>query len=88
MRFMKYVSSLALVAAMAIPVASSAMVAPNGDDHRYYDRKHRDYHTWNDGESVAYVRWEKEGHRRHVEFAHRRAADRDRYWEWRHSHPD
>jgi hypothetical protein len=89
MRLMKYVSSLALVAAMAMPVVSSATAVVNGDDHhRYYDRKHHDYHVWNDGESTAYVRWEHEGHRRHVEFGRLRATDRERYWEWRHSHPD
>ena len=89
MRLLKYFSAFALVAAMAAPVASSATTVVNGDDHhRYYDKKHRDYHVWNDGESAAYVRWEHEGHRRHVEFPRLRAADQARYWEWRHSHPD
>jgi hypothetical protein len=96
MRVHRYFSSLILMAAMLGSVAVGA-VPPNarpGDDdndhrvHRYYDRKHRDYHEWNERESRAYVRWETTQQRRHREFVRRHRSEQERYWSWRHSHPD
>lgn len=97
MRFQKSLSSLMLMAAVALPVALGA--APSnprsGDDvdrdhkvHRYYDRRHRDYHEWNEHESRAYVRWEAREHRRHREYVRRHRVEQSRYWSWRHRHPD
>lgn len=97
MRVHRYFSSLILMAAMVGPVALGATpinARPgDGDDrnhriHRYYDRKHRDYHEWNEHESRAYVRWEAENHRRHREFVRRHRIEQTRYWSWRHRHPD
>jgi hypothetical protein len=93
MRLLRYFNALILVAAIAAPVARAASPAnPSDDDHhkvhRYYDRKHHDYHAWNAHESGFYVRWEGENHRKHREFSHRQRADQARYWEWRHNHPD
>jgi hypothetical protein len=97
MRVVRYFSSIILMAAMAIPVALGANAVnarPRDDDdknhkvHRYYDRKHRDYHEWNERESRSYARWEAENRRKHREFVRRRRAEQNRYWTWRHSHPD
>ncbi|HLW53006.1 MAG TPA: hypothetical protein VKW06_09185 [Candidatus Angelobacter sp.] len=95
MRLQRYFSSLILMAAMAGPVALGATpnAAPGDDDrdhqtHRYYDRKHRDYHEWNERESHAYGRWETSYHRRHREFARRRRIEQEQYWSWRHRHAD
>lgn len=96
MRLHKYFSSLILMAAMVGPVALGATplnTRPGDDDRdhraqRYYDRRHRDYHEWNEHESRAYVRWETGYHRRHREFVRRRRVEQDRYWSWRHRHPD
>lgn len=97
MRVHRYLSSLVLMAAMAVPVALGATgvnARPRDDDdknhkvHRYYDRKHRDYHEWNERESRSYARWEAENHRRHRAFVRRQRAEQNRYWTWRHIHPD
>ncbi len=89
-------SSLALIAAMAGPVALGASAQERRDDDRgrpavqirVYDRHHRDYHNWDDHESRAYVRWETDNRRRHREYARRQRAEQNRYWAWRHNHPD
>jgi hypothetical protein len=96
MRLLRYFSSLILLAAMAGPMArSAAAITPGHDDddnkhkvHRYYDRKHHDYHEWNEHESRAYERWEAENRRKHREYVRRQRAEQNRYWVWRHSHPD
>ncbi|HWX56130.1 MAG TPA: hypothetical protein VN176_16190 [Verrucomicrobiae bacterium] len=97
MRAGRYFSSLILLAAMAGPVALGAtpLNGRSGDDddrdhkvHRYYDRKHHDYHEWNEHESRSYARWEAENHRRHREYVARHRREQQRYWNWRHRHPD
>ena len=96
MRVIRYFSSLILMAAMVVPVALGATaLSPRHDDddkdhkvHRYYDRKHRDYHEWNERESRSYARWEAENRRKHREYVRRHRNDQNRYWTWRHSHPD
>jgi hypothetical protein len=91
-RTSKALSSLALLAAMAVPVASFA--APLPDDHhdhdrdrRYYDRDHKDYHRWDTHEDAAYRHWMESNHHRYVDYGHLRAEDQRRYWAWRHDHP-
>src|ERR1700682_5926256 len=96
MQVRRYFSSLILMAAMVGPVALGATPVNSQRDnddrdhriHRYYDRRHRDYHEWNEHESRVYVRWESDNHRTHREFAERRRREQARYWAWRHSHRD
>src|SRR5262245_42224660 len=92
-RFGKSLSSIALLAAMALPLAAQPRDDHDHDhdhdrDHRYYDRSHHDYHRWNDHEDQAYRRWMADRHHNYVEYGKLSAADRDRYWRWRHDHPD
>jgi hypothetical protein len=96
MRAHRYFTSFILMAAMVGPLTLGAAplnAARDHDDndhrvHRYYDRTHRDFHEWNEHESLAYRRWEAANHRRHREFVRRQRIEQDRYWSWRHSHPD
>ena len=88
MRFRKTLSALALLAALAGPVASFAAPDDHDHDHRYYDRVHRDYHHWDAREDAAYRHWLAERHRHYVEFARLRAEDQRLYWQWRHDHPN
>ncbi|HVW08950.1 MAG TPA: hypothetical protein VHC90_10225 [Bryobacteraceae bacterium] len=57
-------------------------------DHRYHDKKHNDDHEWNAHEDQAYRIWEKDHHRKEVEFDKLNARDQQNYWDWRHSHSD
>jgi len=68
------------------------IVAQDRDDHdrreRYYDRDHRDYHQWNEGENRAWHRyWEEQRHEA-IEWQRATEAQRAAYWRWRHAHPD
>jgi hypothetical protein len=72
--------------------AAMTTAVPNllrAQDHRYYDRDHKDYHEWNEGEGRAYRHWlVEERHHKYVDWAHAsRALQRD-YWRWRHDHQD
>jgi hypothetical protein len=75
-----------LMGATMIASAPKALLA---DDHRYYDRDHKDYHAWNDGEARAYRHWiEEERHEKYVDW-NRASRERQReYWRWRHEHMD
>ncbi len=89
----KKLSSLVLLASLAVPVATFAQDHDRDDhhdrEHRYYDREHKDYHRWDNREDAAYRHWiTEERHRRYVEFGHLRPEDQRAYWAWRHDHAD
>jgi hypothetical protein len=63
-------------------------LALRADDQNYHDADHNDDHAWNKNEDQAYRRWEKENHRKHIDFAKAKAEDQKAYWAWRHEHPD
>ena len=64
------------------------------DDHReaqqrtYYDAHHRDRHEWNEREESAWNRYREERHIRQRDFTRENRRDQQRYWDWRHDHPD
>lgn len=66
----------------------AAAASPAADDHRYYDKEHKDYHVWNDNEDHAYREWLKERHREYRTFGKLNGRDRAAYWHWRHEHQD
>jgi hypothetical protein len=85
--------AMTLLACLAAPLMASA----TSDDHdrddrgrerRYYDREHRDYHTWDAREDAAYRRWRAERQEKYVEYERLKAKEQERYWHWRHEHPD
>jgi len=53
-----------------------------------YDQPRGDYHRWNSGEERAYRAYLLEVHRPYVEFKVLDRGEQERYWEWRHAHPD
>jgi hypothetical protein len=74
-------------ASFLVPMAVTPL-ALRADDRKYHDADHNDDHTWNKSEDQAYRRWEKENHRKHVDFAKAKEEDQKAYWAWRHDHPD
>ena len=77
-------ASVFLAASFATPVLLQA--APQ--DGRYYDKHHKDYHQWDDHENNAWHRYLAENHHKEYEFSKAKRAEQERYWAWRHSHPD
>ncbi|MFL6416340.1 MAG: hypothetical protein ACJ74Y_11820 [Bryobacteraceae bacterium] len=55
---------------------------------RYYDRDHKDYHSWNDGESKAWRRYWQEQRRREIAWERANARQKREYWKWRHDRMD
>jgi len=53
---------------------------------RYYDKKHRDYHDWDDRERTSFQIYLTERHMPVIEFRLMKDRDQQRYWEWRHKH--
>ena len=90
MRFTnRYISSLVLVAALAVPAAILANPKPQaGVQVRVYDRNHRDYHNWDDREEHSYRVYLTNHHRPYVEYNSQNSRNQRSYWSWRHSHPD
>lgn len=83
-------------------IATPIISAQDRDDHRrderteqrqlnnkrYYDRTHKDYHQWNENEDRNYNLYLDQNHRNHRDWAHAKKSEQQRYWEWRHEHPD
>ena len=84
----KLLASLMLSGVLLAPAVMSAK-DHDRDDHRYYDRAHRDYHAWNAGEERAYRHWvEQERHRPYRDWRKASKRDQQEYWRWRHDHMD
>jgi hypothetical protein len=74
-------------ASLLVPLAVTPL-ALRADDRKFHDADHNDDHAWNKNEDKAYRQWEKENHRKHVDFAKAKDEDQKAYWTWRHEHPD
>jgi len=55
---------------------------------RYYDKQSKQYREWNDNENQAYQRYARETHHENREFSRLSDRDRQKYFKWRHDHPD
>lgn len=85
-------SLIATAAATILALVGGLAVSPPGYAHeseaRYYDRDHRDYHHWNGNEDRVYRSYRDERHESYRDFRHTSRAHQQRYWNWRHEHPD
>ena len=57
------------------------------NNKRYYDKGHKDYHTWDSNEDRAYERYQTEHHQKHA-FVQLSSHQQTGYWNWRHNNPD
>jgi hypothetical protein len=84
MKHLLILGGLLMAASVVAPVAVMA------DDHhhekRYYDRDHRDYHYWNDGEDRQYRAYLVEQRREYVPFVKVNSRRRHEYFRYRHEH--
>jgi hypothetical protein len=74
----RYISSLLLASAIAAPTAVMAQPRPQEGSVqvRIYDRDHRDYHDWDNGEDRAYRRYLAAQHWRYREYHRRSTTER------------
>ena len=79
----RYLTSLLLASALALPLLGTGC-----SEHRYYDPYYHDYHRWAPDEDNYYRRWEGETHREHREWGARSHDEQNEYWKWRHEHGD
>lgn len=82
--------SLFLTAALTAPVAIMAIPVPQEgrDQHRVYDKDHKDYHNWDDNENHAWGQFLTENHKSSHEYSKANKKEQSQYWNYRHSHPD
>ena len=82
-----FLSAAILVAGIAMGPSTSP-----AQEHKasvtYHDKRHNDDHEWNDREDRAYGIWQKNTHRKEVEFSARKPSEQQTYWNWRHTHSD
>ena len=92
----QFLTSLFLATALATPVAMMAAASPQDDKNheerrenhkRYYDRHHKDYHTWDDNEDRSYQRYQAQHHEKRA-FVELNSRQQTVYWSWRHNNPD
>jgi hypothetical protein len=64
---------------------------PDRDDRRfkrYFDQGHNDWHVWDENEDRAYREFMNGRHWYYRELTELNPHDQQRYWDWRHKHPD
>jgi hypothetical protein len=91
-----YIAALFLTAGLTAPVSVMAGLGPqekqenqeNKDQHRVYDKDHKDYHNWDNAENRNWERFLTENHRNSHEFSKANKTEQSEYWNWRHSQPD
>jgi hypothetical protein len=79
----RYAAAIVLAIGLTAP-----LVAQDQDHRRYYDKSHKDYHTWDDNEQKNYSVFLNEKHIQVHVFNKARPAEQQQYWQWRHDHPD
>ena len=86
----RYISSLVLAAAIAVPtvVLANALPQEASVQVRVYDSHHHDYHNWDEREDHAYRSYLTDQHRPYVVYEHQNHHVQSNYWTWRHSHPN
>jgi hypothetical protein len=86
----KLCAAVCLSVALTIPACLSAQDRDRDEHHdkRIYDKRHNDYHEWNDREDRAYHMYWEQQHRHYVDWDHANERQRDAYWDWRHKHSD
>ncbi len=84
----RLISSTLLFGALAMaPVCMIAQDHPVAQKV-YYDKTHKDSHTWNDNETTAWTQYRTDHHVKQAEFARATHKQQQDYWNWRHDHPD
>jgi len=86
----RYLASLILTAGFVVPTAIIAAPRPQsvGVQVRVYDKKHKDYHNWDDHENHQWGMYLSENHKRSHEYAKASNREQQQYWNWRHRHSD
>lgn len=87
-RLVGLLQTATLMGAFFLIPAAVAPLALHAQDRTYHDADRNEDHVWNKNEDKSYRMWEKENHRKHVDFAKLKAEDQKAYWAWRHDHPD
>jgi hypothetical protein len=82
MKHFLILSVLLMGASVVAPVA--ALADDRHGERRYYDKAHRDYHYWNEGEDRQYRAYLVEQHRAYVPFVKYR--HRQEYFKYHHEH--
>lgn len=75
------------VAALILALGLSTSFAL-AEDKKYYDREHKDYHTWNSDEDSRYKQYREEKKIPEHSFARAKRSEQADYWKWRHQHSD
>lgn len=90
----RYITVLFLAGALFAPAVGSAQDRVdqrgdrNGQNQRFYDSRHRDWHQWNDNENRAYRQYLEERHRPYRDFNRASKREQNAYFNWRHEHGD
>jgi hypothetical protein len=77
-----------IAASLAAPVMITGCAGRVGIGYRVYDPYYRDYHAWDDHETVYYNQWAGETHREHREYHKLNRHEQREYWNWRHQRSD
>jgi hypothetical protein len=86
----RFCGAALLGAALMLPMAltPTALLAQDRKNQIYHDKAHNDDHEWTSHENLAYQRYNRENHRKNVQFSRLNDENQQAYWGWRHDHSD
>jgi hypothetical protein len=85
---MKAYNQLAAALLLGMSLTAPLVMADDHDGKKYYDKRHKDYHQWNDDEQRSYVEFRTEKHIPDHSFDKAKSTERQQYWDWKHDHQD
>ena len=92
-RFNRYLGLLLLGATFFAPSGlqarnSNRQGEPHQNDRKerqYYDKNHKDYHTWDNSEDGTYRHWLDGRHEKYRDFSKISSKEQSQYWAFRHT---
>lgn len=85
---MKTLNRCAAALLLTLGLTAPLVMAEDQNSKRYYDKKNKDYHQWNDNEQKSYGVFLGEKHIAVHVFTKAKPTEQQQYWQWRHEHPD
>jgi hypothetical protein len=85
-------ATMPLCLALLVPIYASAQDHDRDEHHdsadhsnkKYYDKQHKDYHTWNADEDKNWQSYQDEHHQKHTDWDHASKRQQQEYWNSRH----
>jgi hypothetical protein len=82
----RLMTSLLLMGIFVMPITPAVVAAAQiSVQFKAYDRRHKDYHDWNDDENRRWSEYRTQNHMKPRDYRRAHRGEQDKYWEYRHN---